>query len=136
MLLTVTRETDMLNPGLETAPTERRHSPRYKLHEGSLATSSTILGPILDLSMGGMSFECYSEDIDNADAMEIGIFISSSKTLLTGLQGRIVRDQPIENRSSFLPSIQKKRAIEFLDITKDQRHELEQILTTQTTGLA
>jgi hypothetical protein len=136
MLLTATRETDMLNPEFETTFAERRLSPRYKLQEGSMATGISILGPILDLSMKGMSFEYYSEDLESTNSMEVGIFISSSKTLLTGLQGRIVRDHPIENKSSFLPTIQKKRAIEFLNITEEQHFKLEQILISQTTGLA
>jgi len=130
----LTKERDMLEPRMKSPHSERRQSPRYRLKDGSLATSSNILGPILDLSMHGMAFEYYGEDLDDSELMEIGIFISRSKTLLSGLQGRIIRDQVIKNRSSFLPVIQKMRAIEFFDISDEQRRELRNILETQSVG--
>jgi len=130
MLLTTER--DMLESGLQNTQPERRQSQRYRLNDGSLATNSNILGPILNLSMRGMAFEYYAEDLDDSEVMEIGIFICHSKTLLTGLKARLVRDQIIKNKNSFLPAIQRMRAIEFLDISDDQRRQLHQILATQS----
>jgi hypothetical protein len=122
----------MLESGFQNTQPERRQSQRYRLNDGSLATNSNILGPILNLSMHGMAFEYYAEDLDDSEVMEIGIFICHSKTLLTGLKARLVRDQVIKNRNSFLPAIQRMRAIEFLDISDDQRRQLHQILATQS----
>ena len=114
--------------------TERRQSTRYRLQDGSLATNSTILGPILDISMHGMSFEYYGDDLDDAELMDVGIFISKSKTLLTGLHGRVIRDQVIKNGSDFLPVIQKMRAIEFLALSNEQQGRIHRIIETQNTG--
>jgi len=124
----------MLESGLKSTQQERRRSPRCKFQNGSLATNSNILGPILNLSMHGMAFEYCGEDLDDSEVMKIGIFIRQNKILLTGIQARLVRDQAIKDRSSFLSIIPKMRAIEFLEISDEQGHQLLKILKTQNVG--
>ena len=124
----------MIDP--ERPHPERRRSPRFKVQDGVLASTSGILGSILDLSLQGMSFEYYAEDLNDNDPMDIGIFSTRDKTLLTGLQARIIRDQPIVGRNSFLPSLQKKRAVEFINLTDEQRGQLTEILKSQGIGMA
>lgn len=113
-------------------PVERRHSLRHKLQEGPLAIDPRILGPVLDLSMQGMSFEYSGEDLEDAAFMDIGIFICESKTIITGLQARIVRDHISAHSSSFIPVIRKIRAIEFLNLSPEQRRQIRQIIATQS----
>ncbi len=98
-----------------------------------MAIDPRILGPVLDLSMHGMSFEYSGEDLENATFMDIGIFISGSKTIVTGLQARIVRDHISTHSSSFIPVIRKTRAVEFLDLSPGQRRQIRQIIATQST---
>ncbi len=133
MLLTATRENNMLkvHSSSNRADAERRQSPRYRLQDGSLVMGSTILGPILDLSLHGMSFEYYADDLQEAQPTNIGIFISHSKVLLTGLQTRVIRDSVINNNSSFLPVIRKTRAVEFIGLSSKQRRQILQIIATQ-----
>ena len=114
---------------------ERRQSPRYRLQDGSLVINSTILGPILDLSLHGMSFEYYADDLEEARPSDIGIFISHSKLLLTGLETRVIRDSVIGNNSSFLPVIRKTRAVEFICLSSEQRRQILQIIATQAVDL-
>ncbi len=121
-----------VNSSSNRAYAERRQSPRYRLQDGSLVMDSTILGPILDLSLHGMSFEYYADDLKEAQPSDIGIFICHSKLLLTGLQTRVIRDSIIENNSSFLPVIRKTRAVEFVDLSREQRRQILQILATQS----
>ncbi len=109
---------------------ERRHSIRYRLRGGPMAINPHILGPILDISLHGMLFEYSGEDLPNTPFMEIGIFVSESNTILTGIQTRTVRDHISDTCSSFIPVIRKIRAVEFLDLTKRQYHQLQQIITT------
>lgn len=133
MLLTAARENTMLKVKKHSsrAPSERRQSPRYRLQDGALVINSTILGPILDLSLHGMSFEYYADDLEDTRPADIGIFISHSKLLLTGLQTRVIRDSVIGNNSSFLPVIRKTRAVEFICLSSEQRRGIQQIIATQ-----
>jgi hypothetical protein len=123
---------EITNSQSEYSPVERRHSVRHKLQEGPLAIDPRILGPVLDLSMHGMSFEYSGEDLENATFMNIGIFISESKTIITGLQARIIRDHISTHSSSFIPVIRKIRAVEFLNLSPEQRRQIRQIIATQS----
>ena len=137
MLLMAVQENNMLevNPGSSSPHTDRRQSQRYRLQDGSLVMNSTILGPILDLSLHGMSFEYYADDLQENCPADIGIFISHSKQLITGLQTRVIRDSIIENNSSFLPVIRKARAVEFIGLSGEQRRQILQIISTQAVDL-
>ncbi len=109
---------------------ERRHSTRHRLRGGTMAINPRILGPILDISLHGMLFEYSGEDLPNTPFMKIGIFSSESKTILTGIRTRTVRDHISDTCSSFIPIIRKIRAVEFLDLSRKQYHQLQQIITT------
>jgi len=139
MLLTAAPENSMLKVNKRRnrrVHDERRQSPRYRLQDGSLVINSTILGPILDLSLHGMSFEYYADDLEDArPGGDIGIFISHSKLLLTGLETRVIRDSVIGNNSSFLPVIRKTRAVEFICLSSEQRRQILQIIATQAVDL-
>jgi len=116
----------------DAPPVERRHSVRHRLQKGTLAIDPRILGPVLDLSMHGMSFEYSGEDLANTTFMDIGIFASELETIITGLQTRIVRDHILTNNSSFIPVIRKIRAVEFLNLSSEQRRQIRQIIATQS----
>ena len=109
---------------------DRRHSMRHRLRGRLLAINPRILGPILDISLHGMSFEYSGEDLDDSPFMEIGIFARETKTILTGIQTRTVRDHISNTCSSFIPVIRKIRAVEFIDLTPQQQKQLRQIIST------
>ena len=112
---------------------ERRQSNRHKLRGESLAICPQILGPVLDLSRHGMTFEYYGNDLDpTIQIMEMGIFISDSELFLTGLRARTVREQIISEHYSFLPLIRKIRAVEFLNPTKEQLQLIDKIIKSQS----
>ncbi len=109
---------------------DRRHSHRHILHGGELlAINPRILGPVRDISMHGMSFEYSGEDLPNIPLMEIGIFAGESKTIITGIQSRTVRDHISDNCSSFIPVIRKIRAVEFIDLSRQQQRQLQQVIS-------
>ncbi len=110
---------------------ERRQSPRHSLTEGPLAINPHILGPILNLSLHGMMFEYNGDDLNNGELLDLGIFDSESKLLLTGLQTRTIRDHIIKNKNSFLPIIRKIRAVEFLAPSGEQLQQIRQIIADQ-----
>ena len=120
-----------LNSNMKADLSERRQSQRHRLTEGPLAINPHILGPILDLSFHGMLFEYNGEDLDNGEIIELGIFDSESKMLLTGLRTRTIRDRILENNNSFLPIIRKIRAVEFLAPSGEQLQQIRQIIAEQ-----
>lgn len=95
-----------------------------------MAINPRILGPILNISLHGMVFEYFGEDLDDTRFMEIGIFISESKTILTGIRTRTVRDHISDTCSSFIPVIRKIRAVEFIDLTPQQENYLRFIISS------
>ena len=125
--------TETKEDGASYDPSDRRHSVRHKLRGGPLAINPRILGPILDISMHGMSFEYSGEDLPCTQFMEIGIFVSESQTIIPGIQTRNVRDHISNTCSSFIPVIRKIRAVEFLDLTTEQYQQLQQIINTLST---
>ncbi len=98
-----------------------------------MAINPRILGPILDISLHGMLFEYSGEDLGDTPFMEIGIFVSESKTILTGIRTRTVRDHISDTCSSFIPVIRKIRAVEFLDLTPQQQNQLRRIISSLST---
>jgi len=114
---------------------DRRHSIRHRLRGGPMAINPRILGPILDISLHGMLFEYSGEDLPNTPFMEIGIFVSESKTILTGIHTRTVRDHISDTCSSFIPVIRKIRAVEFLDLTAQQKNQLRRIISSLSTEI-
>ena len=51
---------------------ERRNHQRYQVKDGTLALNSTVLGPVLNISLGGMLFEYYSNDLADEAIVTLG----------------------------------------------------------------
>ncbi len=118
------------NTTMRYLPGDRRHSTRHRLRGRPLAINPRILGPILNISLHGMLFEYSGEELVDTPFMEMGIFICESKTLVTGIRTRTVRDYISDTCSSFIPVIRKIRAVEFLDLSPQQQNQLHQIIST------
>ncbi len=121
------------NTGMHHLVGDRRHSIRHRLRGGPMAINPRILGPILDISLHGMLFEYSGEDLSDTPFMEVGIFVSETKTILTGIRTRTVRDHISDTCSSFIPVIRKIRAVEFLDLTPQQQNQLRRIISSLST---
>ncbi len=116
--------------------TDRRTFPRYRLKEGVLVTSRHVLGPILNLGMGGMCFEYFEGELLDNGPMDLGIFHSSERFLLSNIRSTTVYDIVLEGGEGFLPLRRKRRAIRFLDLTPGQRRAISDLLTSHTMGPA
>ncbi len=93
-----------------------------------MAINPGILGPVLDLSLHGMTFEYSGESLSNQEVMTIGLFATEQHTLITDLHVRTVRDQISDYTSCFIPVIRKIRAVEFLNLTTWQQQEIQSLL--------
>lgn len=113
---------------------ERRKNPRYKTKDGTLALNATVLGPVLNISMNGMLFEYYSNDLNDDPIIYLGFYAIDSEFLLTGLQCGTVRDTVVNNNFGLLPLIRKQRAVEFMNLTSAQRMLLKRFIRMHTCG--
>jgi len=93
-----------------------------------MVINPNILGPVLDLSLHGMSFEYSGESFNNEQITTIGLFATQHRTLITDIHVRTVRDHISDNISCFMPIIRKIRAVEFLSLTMEQKEAIQTIL--------
>ncbi len=112
-------------------PQDRRCFPRFRVKDGTLAIKETILGPVVDISMGGMSFEYYGSDL-NAKTDDMGFYFIDSEFLLTGIRSKTIEDTVVESNGGIVPIIRKRRSIQFLDLTREQRSTIKQFINQNT----
>lgn len=115
---------------------ERRRHPRFLVKEGTLAINDQIVGPVINISLGGMAFEYYDNDMQDAPDMDMGIFFSETGFLLTNLTSEAVYEETVDSSVSFLPLIRKRTSIKFVDLTPTQRQKLLRFIDNHTCGLA
>lgn len=113
---------------------ERRNHQRYQVKDGTLALNSTVLGPVLNISLGGMLFEYYSNDLGDENIVTLGFYAIDSEFLVTGLKCETIRDTVVNNSIGLLPLIRKQRAVEFLDPTSAQRMLLKRFIKMHSRG--
>ncbi|HEB49002.1 MAG TPA: hypothetical protein ENI89_00175 [Desulfobulbus sp.] len=115
---------------------DRRNFPRYRLKEGVLVTSRHVLGPVLNLGLGGMCFEYFDGEHLDKETLNLGIFFGQEQLLLTDIRSATVYDITLEQTEGFLPLRRKRRAIRFLDLTPGQRQAIRNLLSAHTMGPA
>ncbi len=111
---------------------DRRHFPRFRVKDGTLAINQTILGPVVDISLGGMSFEYYGSDLEDNEMENMGFYFIDSEFLLTGIRSRTVQDTVVEPNGGIMPIIRKRRSIQFVDLTNKQRETIKRFINQNT----
>ena len=113
---------------------ERRKFTRFIPKDGTMAVCKHALGPILDISMGGLSCR-YMHDKNNVSPSNLfGIFLGSDDILIDKIKSRIVSDEIISQDNSFLKTCFHKLSIEFISLSSDQHQKLKNFLLTKTQG--
>lgn len=113
---------------IQTEYCERRRYPRYQPSEGALATAKHVLGPIVDISLGGMAFEYFQDGANGSQASLIGIMHPEQDFWLEQIPCRTVAEQLV-NSACFTPAaLRKRRRVAFRELTLDQQQKLEQFI--------
>ncbi len=115
---------------------DRRNFQRYRLKDGVLATSRHVLGPVLNMGLGGMCFEYFDGEPLGRGPMDLGIFIGRHRFLLTGIRGATVYDIVLDQAGGYLSLQRKRRAIRFLDLTPGQQQAISELLSAHSMGPA
>ena len=82
----------------DTPFVERRHCERFRLRDGGIALMtppgphSTIVGQILDISTGGLSFRYISDVALGSKASEVTLVSAENKSYLRGLPVQAISD--------------------------------------------
>ena len=114
---------------------ERRRFKRFQPKDGTMAVNSHALGPVIDISMGGLSFRYVAEDTSKPISDTLGIFLSSENILLDKLSTKLVADEFVSQSTSFLKTSTRKRSIQFLNLTDTQRKNLENFINEETQSI-
>lgn len=115
---------------------ERRNFTRFTPKNGTRAVNNNALGPIVNISMGGLAFRYMETEKTQAVSDKLGIFLGSDDFLIDKIESRIIADTAIDQDSSFMQTKTRQRSIQFLHLTSEQHKQLEEFILTKTQGVA
>jgi hypothetical protein len=109
-------------PGLGAYAVFRRHWPR-----------SPVMGEIIDVGSGGLSF-CYATNgIETCKPSELDILLTDGSFSLTGLPFKTISDMPLEDEGSLCLAT-RRCGVQFHDLTDHQRSSLMYFIQAYTTA--
>lgn len=116
---------------------ERRKSRRFLPKNGTMAANAHALGPVVNISMGGLCFHYIDNTLSQSLPDSIDMFLSSDNIYIDNIKIRIVSDKLSSQKTSFLFSkiILRECAIQFLNLTVAQKKELEEFILTKTQNI-
>jgi len=115
---------------------ERRKFTRLIPKDGTMAVNNHALGPVVDISMGGLSFRYADNKSDIAMTNIFGIFLGSENILIDKIQSKIISNKALDHGTSFLQARSHLLAIQFINLSTDQRKKLKDFILTKTQGVA
>ncbi len=111
---------------------DRREFKRFRPQEGTMAINYNALGPVLDISMGGISFKYMGNYSKKSSSALLGIFLGSEDILIEEISTKVVSDKLIYEGSSFLNTPTRKRSMQFNNLTRLQREHLRDFIGSKT----
>jgi len=115
---------------------ERRKFTRFIPKDGTMAVNRHALGPVVDISMGGLSFRYSDDNVEKAMTDLFGIFLGSDDILIDKIQCKIISDRIMPQGTSFLQTISHQLSIQFLTLSSKQQEKLESFILTKTQGIS
>lgn len=114
---------------------ERRAHKRFRVQGGAyvmLRPSRTHIGRIIDIGMGGLSFECFGKEESANHPKELEIFVADS-TFRVNMPCQLVYELPIHE--SPLTFFKKRRCgVQFGELTEYQTSLLSRFIERHTMG--
>ncbi len=117
-----------------TIQKERRKFKRYRPKGGTIAINDHALGPVINISMGGLSFRYLEGCSTKSSSNSLGIFLGSDDILIDHITSKVISDQLIPQESLFLKTSTRQRSIQFLNLNERQRQNLEDFINEKTQG--
>ncbi|MES0364139.1 MAG: PilZ domain-containing protein, partial [Desulfobacteria bacterium] len=116
------------------AKVERRKHKRYSVVEGAfvaLKPSDSGVGRLIDISMGGLTFDYVTMHLPSVKATELDLFVTNSTFRLFEIPIRSVWDLTTFDFPSS-PLHKRRCGVEFGDLTSKQRLQIEHFIENYT----
>jgi hypothetical protein len=115
---------------------ERRKHKRFRVQEGAYVIfRPRTVGPLIDISMDGLTFEYVSIKQPSKMESELVIAMTNNAFSLRNVPCKILSDFKVEGVSSNLLSIRQCR-VQFRDLTQHQISKLGDFIHNHTVGEA
>ena len=113
---------------------ERRKFKRFRPKHGTMAVNTHALGPVVNISMGGLCFRYIDNSLSQPLSDSIDMFLSSDDIFIDNIKVRIVSDKLSSEKPSlsFSKIILRECAIQFLNLTVAQKKEFKKFILTKT----
>lgn len=115
---------------------ERRKFPRYRVREGAYAFINNIPFTIQDISEGGMKLQSVVYDEAPVENLTVDIFVNTGKFYLKDVPVKLVSLLQDETTSPFNVVHVKRFGFKFENLTDQQKHLLDNLITYNTVGEA
>lgn len=118
-------------------PKDRRRFTRFTPKNGTVAVNDHTLGPIVNISMGGLAFQCMDNDNSRPMSNHFGIFLDSEDILIDRIQSQIVSSSRLKTpENTFMPTKIRQLSIQFLNLSSVQQKKLKEFILTKAHGVA
>ena len=111
-------------------PNLRTH-PRFRVKDGAYAVlrpEFTQLGPILDISQGGLAFSYNLTGKPANGSFELDIFLIGHGVLVERVPFRIVSDRKLIAKSQYNRLPRRRCGVKFGKLTQSQSQQMEQFM--------
>jgi hypothetical protein len=117
-------------------PVERRKHRRFQVYHGTyvaIGPPYDKVGPMIDISMGGLSFR-YSHEKGCTNGSYANIFLTEANFHLEGVPVKTILDFEVTDESSSSCTRTRRCGLQFGDLTNDQQSQLEFFIQNYHTG--
>ena len=111
-------------------PVERREHNRFKVRTGAFAaiTSYNIVGPIQNISKGGLAFRYISEEDQIPEWSEVDLFIGGKGFHMKKIPSKTISGFNIIKKSLYSSLTIKQCGVQFGELTNSQIYQLENFI--------
>lgn len=110
---------------------ERRRHLRYPALDGvivALNPKADILGQMIDIGLGGLSFRYIDAEVETTPSNQLLILLNKPRFYLENIPYRTVADHELPNEFIFSAVSVRRMGVEFGDLTSAQRTQLEDFI--------
>ena len=110
---------------------EERTHRRYPGAEGAIVAvrpRAEILGQMIDIGLGGLSFQYIDSAIDESPSEELTILMSAPRFYLDRIPYRTVADFALPQEFSFSSIPVRRRCVAFGDLSAEKRDGIKQVI--------
>ncbi|MGW8186100.1 MAG: hypothetical protein ACWGNK_02505 [Desulfobacterales bacterium] len=121
-------EESMVKPNLKL---DRRKHKRYPGVEGAIVAvrpRAEILGQMIDVGLGGLSFQYIDSATDERPSDELAILMSTPRLYLDRIPYRTVGDFALPQAFSFSSIPVRRRCVAFGHLTPEKRDGIKQLI--------